>query len=103
MSEVTAGEIERALEVRFDSAVGDDATLRTWLIELLARLWTEGERFSGKRPFGDSGWKLDPAPALIRAGLIEGKLDEEYGWVDEVDSEALDRLVTAAIVSLADE
>jgi hypothetical protein len=46
------------------------ATVKEYLVELLAHLWDEGEGFSGKRPFGNSGWEYDLYEALGNAGLI---------------------------------
>jgi len=52
-------------------------TVRGYLIALLAALWAEGEGFSGKRPFGSSGWEDDLYTALAQAGVIEGETDRE--------------------------
>ena len=73
-----------ALEARFDSDAGVNLTIRDYLCELLMRLWEKGEGFSGKRPFGNSGWEYDIYRPLIRGGFIPGKLDSE-GYVDTVD------------------
>lgn len=75
------------------------ATVRDYLVELLATLWCEGGNFSGKRPFGDSGWRYEVYPALITAGYVTGRFDE-YGLVEDCDTAAADRLVDAAIRSL---
>lgn len=77
----------------------DTATVRGYLVALLAELWREGEGFSGKRPFGNSGWDYDLYEPLIRADLIRGGFDED-GYVEDVDSEAGDRLIAAAIQEL---
>lgn len=52
-------------------------TVRGYLIALLLAVWTEGEGFSGKCPFGNSGWEADILVALVRAGVIEGTLDSD--------------------------
>ena len=79
--------IEKALEVRFDSDAGDDLTVRQYLHELLRKLWDEQERFSGKRPFGNSSWDFDLYTPLAKAGFIDlGPMDEDgepYKWTDE--------------------
>ena len=54
--------------VRFDSDAGDNLTCRQYLCALLAQLWSEGSGFSGKRPFGNSGWEWDILDALSEAG-----------------------------------
>lgn len=59
---------DQALEV----IIGDDddeLTLREYFGALLTTLWVEGEGFSGKRPFGDSGWQHDVSSALSSAGF----------------------------------
>ena len=56
--------------VRFDSDAGDDLTCRQYLCALLAQLWSEGAGFSGKRPFGNSGWEWDILDALEEAEIV---------------------------------
>ena len=56
--------------VRFDSDAGDNLTCRQYLCALLAQLWSEGSGFSGKRPFGNSGWECDIENALSEAGSV---------------------------------
>ena len=46
-------------------------TVREYLKMLLERLWEEGEGFSGKRPFGNSGWEYDLYAALEEKGVTE--------------------------------
>lgn len=74
-------------------------TIRDYLKALLATLWDKDEGFSGKRPFGNSGWKYDVYAALIKAGCVTGKLDCE-GCVETCDDAEADRLILAAIGSL---
>lgn len=52
-------------------------TVRGYLIALLAAVWEHGEDFSGKRPFGNSGWTWDLYGALVKAGHIDGTFDED--------------------------
>jgi hypothetical protein len=61
-------------------------TIRGYLIALLAGVWAEEEGFSGKRPFGNSGWKYDIYDALAKAGLIQATLDED-GFIDQLDDD----------------
>jgi hypothetical protein len=49
---------------------GGGTTVRDYLMALLRKLWDEGEEFSGKHPFGDSGWQYDLYASLADAGLI---------------------------------
>lgn len=70
---------------------GDDfegVTIKWYLQELLMTLWRDGESFSGKRPFGNSGWEYDLYIPLINAELVKGKLDE-YGYVEEFTDEEI--------------
>ena len=55
----------------------EDMNVRMYLCSLLTTLWDEQEGFSGKRPFGNSGWEYDLYEPLIRDGFIEGELDED--------------------------
>lgn len=71
-------------------------TVRGYLLSLLAMLWIDGEGFSAKRPFGNSGWQWDVYAALGEAGHIAIKFDEN-GDVEDVNEEAGERLIRAAI------
>lgn len=71
--------LQAALEVRFSSDAGADLTVREYLRMLLMAVWNEGEGFSGKRPFGNSGWENDIYAPLVKAGFIDGTLDQ-YGY-----------------------
>lgn len=74
-------------------------TIKGYLKALLTELWSEGEGFSGKRPFGNSGWEYDLYKALITAKVVKGKLDED-GYLDSVDNKAANKLIFEAIDSL---
>ena len=67
-----------ALEIRFDSDAGDNLTVRQYLCRLVEELWREEEGFSGKRPFGNSGWQPDVYGALIGGGFIDGTIEDGY-------------------------
>ncbi len=69
-----------------------EGTLRGFFCALAMEVWRQGEGFSGKRPFGNSGWQYDVYAALIKAGHIKGTLDEE-GYVDEVNEQEVDKLI----------
>lgn len=86
-----------------DNDSGSD-TIRGYLVALLRNLWDEGEGFSGKRPFGNSGWEWDLYAALVRAGFIAGTFDED-GYLDDLSSESegdARALIAAAIVRLGE-
>lgn len=75
------------------------ATIRDYLKALLLGVWKEGEGFDGKRPFGDSGWDSDVYVSLVKAGLVDGHVDED-GYLDTCDTKKADALITEAILSL---
>jgi hypothetical protein len=84
---------------------GDDSgatTIRGYLVALAAAVWDEVDGFSGKRPFGNSGWTWDVHAALAKAGLIEGRFDE-YGGLDHADTEKGDALIRSALRALSGE
>lgn len=84
----------------------NDAEARTigeYLILLLTAVWEEGEGFSGKRPFGNSGWYMELYIALVKGGFVKGSFeDEEYYELKDYDHNACDRLVFELIESLYD-
>jgi hypothetical protein len=86
--------------VRFTSDAGDNLTCREYLCALLEVLWDEGESFSGKRPFGNSGWDGDILDALADADCIGRK---EYAWGTAPDGEAGNKFVFAMIDAMAEE
>lgn len=77
----------------------DAPTVRGYLKALLRELWREGEGFSGKRPFGNSGWEYELYNALVKGGVVMGKLDGD-GYIQEVDADAANALIFDAIEAL---
>lgn len=78
------------------------ATIREYLVALLSVVWRERDGFSGKRPFGNSGWEYEIYDALHEAGHVVGVVDED-GYLDEVDTRTADRLIADAIRDLGME
>lgn len=105
MAEWTDEQLDAALALRFDSDAGRDLTIREWLISLLTRVWIEQDEFSGKRPWGNSGWDYDVYLPLIKAGLVSGEVggEDEGEWLDDVDSDTGRALVAAMIRRLGAE
>jgi hypothetical protein len=88
------------LDLRFECAdIGRNVSVREYLHELLKTLWTEGEGFSGKRPFGNSGWEYDLYKPLILAGAVNGELDDA-GYVDSIDESAASEIVFGLIAEM---
>ncbi len=79
-------------------------TVRGYLVALAAKVWVDGENFSGKRPFGNSGWQHEVYRALASAGVIESTLDA-YGEIDITrDQERrADSLIAEALSDMAEE
>ena len=82
----------------FVSDLGRGATLREYLCALTTTLWKEGESFSGKRPFGNSGWEHDVYKFLVGSGAVFGVFDEE-GYLEEVDTKTANALMPGLIAA----
>lgn len=75
------------------------ATVADYLKALLQELWRRGEGFSGKRPFGNSGWEHELYRALIVGGAVTGTLDAD-GYVETMDDADADAAILDAIDAL---
>jgi hypothetical protein len=82
--------ISEALDFSFKTMDLDVTTPREYLKELLSTLLEEGESFSGKRPFGNSGWENELAYPLIKTGVIEGTIHEEEDCCPDLEFEQED-------------
>lgn len=87
------------LDVRsFVNDLDREMSLREYLCALLAKLWEEGESFSGKRPFGNSGWDYDVYTFLVKGGAVAGELDDD-GYIVDFDRTAANKLVPGLIAA----
>lgn len=77
----------------------DAATIRDYLVALLAEVWKWGDEFSGKRPFGNSDWWYELYLPLVKAGVIDGDIDED-GNLEDSDNSAGHAAISAAIKEL---
>ena len=79
-------------------------TIRDYLTKLLRQVIRDGERFSGKRPFGSSDWKSELALAFeSRPALIKLRVERyEDGGIEimDYDERKLDMWLDLAISSL---
>jgi hypothetical protein len=82
------------IEIIAFSDEGQELTIREYFQNLMLALWKEKERFSGKRPFGNSGWTCDIEMGLVKAGFVDGKIDKN-GYLEKVDEARVDRIITA--------
>lgn len=92
---LTNEEMEKWLNKKSEHLL-DGLTGREYLEELLMTLWEEKERFSGKRPFGNSAWDYDVAASLIETFPDLGQLDAD-GDVNEVDDDLVNLYVKEII------
>lgn len=87
------------LDLPMQANDADAVTIRDYMKELLRCVLTETEGFSGKRPFGNSGWEYDLHKPLVKAGLVAGTLDDD-GYLEDHDSNAAHKLLLNAINDL---
>ncbi|PCJ96655.1 MAG: hypothetical protein COA52_01255 [Hyphomicrobiales bacterium] len=80
--------------------------IRDYLKKLLCSLWIQGESFSAKRPFGNSGWQIELYQSLAASGLVKNckktVYDDgiiEYYYDSETES-LMDDLIIEAIYNL---
>lgn len=93
-------DLQKILETKIETFDFNEVpTLREYFKMLLTELWSKEDSFSGKRPFGNSGWKYDVYGALIKAGHLEGTLDED-GYAESFDDQQAQTLVLELIKSL---
>ena len=92
-----ADKIKLALDTEFQSTDCGIITARWFLKLLLMTLLEKGESFSGKHPFGNSGWEYELATPLIMAGVITGQIEDGYAKPDDEAAyqAALETLVEA--------
>jgi hypothetical protein len=96
MVEMTPQEI---LEIPMEQNDAEAATIKEYLKALLRRVLIEEDGFSGKRPFGNSGWICELEHALVKANVIQGDIDEN-GYLDDCDSETALVTILNAIAAL---
>lgn len=77
----------------------DADTVGDYLKQLLLALLQDGEDFSSKRPFGNSGWEYELYTALVREGLVNGVIDED-GYLHDVDALEADKLLRYAVMEM---
>lgn len=95
---------EEILNLPMSPNDADAKTIKDYLMKLAAKVWQEDECFSGKRPFGNSGWKHDVYGAMVKGGAIKGEIAIDEGFeeitYDEKEERKADALISAAIASL---
>ena len=86
----------QALDLRMCDNDAQAKTIRQYFKLLLIRLIEEKEGFSGKHPFGNSGWAYDLYAPLIKANIITGEFDSD-GFVERVNEEKADEMLIKLI------
>lgn len=74
-------------------------SIRQYLVELSRQCWIQEDCFNGKRPFGNSGWKIDIYIALAEGGFINGEFNGEE-WTS-FDEKAADKIIMKCFKKLA--
>lgn len=90
------------LNITFESRdLGRTLTLREYFVELLRTLWREDDQFSGKRPFGNSGWQWDVYIGLGKhvPNLV---IYDAEGEVEDYDEKECERMIRMALDTLAE-
>ena len=90
--------LQKILDTPMKTFDHGEITPRAYLKLLLTTLWEEEESFSGKRPFGNSGWQYDLDTGLVEGGFITGTIED--GWAEYVDTDARDALILELIAAL---
>jgi len=93
----------KVLAVKMGDNDAEAETVGDYLKELLQCVWHDGEGFSGKRPFGNSGWEHEIYQALASEGyIISESIDgEEHLEIDSSEQEKANQLIRSAIKSLS--
>lgn len=92
---------QEILDVPMRENDANASTIRAYLVALVREVWKEVDGFSGKRPFGNSGWQYEVYDALVTAGHVQGRTDED-GYLEECDTDAADALILTAIDALGE-
>lgn len=76
-----------------NSGIPKKTTIKKYFQKLLETLWDQGESFSGKRPFGDSGWQYDLYSPLVKHKVVDGSWDEENDCIDDLDTKQANKVI----------
>jgi len=91
------------LQIKMQKNDANAKTIGEYVAKLAINVIVETEGFSGKRPFGNSGWYLELAEPLVREGVVKGEIDEEWGGVDGYDYKEIDAVLTKAVMEALTE
>ena len=94
------------LDIKMEENDADAETIRDYLKELLTQLWRKSETFSGKSPFGDSGWEYDLYKPIATNHLVDvdyfDENDDKDDWenIASFDEKKANKLIFDAIEQL---
>lgn len=90
------------LEIKLKENDANAETIGDYLKALLIKLWKDEESFSGKRPFGNSGWQYIVYESLIENNIINGDIDEDgfISYLSDDERAKGDNLIFDAIKSM---
>lgn len=94
------------LDLKMQQNTAEAKTVKEYLKKLLECIWLEGESFSSKRPFGESGWQYELYEVIVANKLVDieyfEEIDPDEMWenIRDFDSKQADRLILDAINSL---
>lgn len=80
----------------YSNDLDETLTIKEFFKRLLLRLWEEQDCFSGKRPFGNSGWYYDIIICLIHNKIIKGTTDLD-GYLEDYDKDEAFNLIEELI------
>lgn len=75
------------------------STIRHYLVNLFRTFWRKQTDFNVKKPFGKGGWNVDLYVALVRNGVVQGRLDD-YGSITNLDETAAFDIILESIECL---
>ncbi|MFR9773141.1 hypothetical protein [Nocardia sp. SC052] len=87
------------LAVPMESNPAEAGTVGEYLAAVLSAVWSDGGNASGKRIFGESGWRTYLVESLARAWMIAAEFDDD-GELKTYDQTECDRLMRLAITAL---
>lgn len=73
---IDQNKIPAVLDAKITTSDVGTVTVREYFKRLLRTLMDQGEGFSGKRPFGNSGWEYDILPPMVKLKMIPGGLED---------------------------
>lgn len=89
------------LKIKMTQNDAGASTIQDYLKCLLKNLWQDGEVFSGKRPFGNSGWEYELYLPLIQSGIVGGSVNQD--GIQSFDEINANKAIFDAIDALGEE